>query len=255
MLKSTNYDDDLESGYGATSTKIEKDEFYKGLMSGEQGHYAEEEVIHKGFIRKVYGILSFQLLLTFATAAVMSLHKGIREYVISSIGWFYASLVLSIVTLVALICYKNRHPHNMILLTLWTFVEAYTIGVVTAIYTDAGKGDIVLQALFITMAVFIGLTIFTVQSKINFSFLGAALGLCLWILILWGLIIAVFGWKDDYLYSLFGAIVFSLYIVFDTWLLHARLDPDEYILAAISLYLDIINLFLHILSLLSNDRN
>jgi len=62
-------------------------------------------------------------------------------------------------------------------------------------YTEAGMGDIVLQALFITMAVFVGLTIFTVQSKIDFSFLGAGLGVCLWILIVWGFVISIFGWK------------------------------------------------------------
>ena len=33
-----------------------------------------------------------------------------------------------------------------------------------------------------------------------------------------------------------------------------RLSPEEYIFAAINLYLDIINLFLHILKMLSRDQ-
>ena len=47
-----------------------------------------------------------------------------------------------------------------------------------------------------------------------------------------------------------GAIIFSCFIVFDTHLLIHKLSPEEYIVAAINLYLDIINLFLEILKIL-----
>ena len=49
-----------------------------------------------------------------------------------------------------------------------------------------------------------------------------------------------------------GAVIFSLYIVYDVWEISKRLSPDEYITAAISLYLDIVNLFLHILRILAS---
>ncbi len=47
-----------------------------------------------------------------------------------------------------------------------------------------------------------------------------------------------------------GAILFSCFIVFDTHMLIHKLSPEEYITAAINLYLDIINLFLEILKIL-----
>ena len=50
--------------------------------------------------------------------------------------------------------------------------------------------------------------------------------------------------------AILGAIVFSCFIVFDTHLLIHKLSPEEYIVAAINLYLDIINLFLEILKIL-----
>ena len=37
----------------------------------------------------------------------------------------------------------------------------------------------------------------------------------------------------------------------DTYMIHKRLGPDDYIIAAIELYLDIINLFIFILQLLN----
>lgn len=47
-----------------------------------------------------------------------------------------------------------------------------------------------------------------------------------------------------------GALLFCGFIIYDTHLLMHKLSPEEYILAAINLYLDIINLFLHLLRFL-----
>lgn len=53
-------------------------------------------------------------------------------------------------------------------------------------------------------------------------------------------------------YGSIGALIFSLYIVYDTQLMMGgkhkyALSPEEYIFAALNLYLDIINLFRYIL--------
>jgi FtsH-binding integral membrane protein len=126
-----------------------------------------------------------------------------------------------------------------------------------AVGTDFQKHgtNSVLMALGITTSLFLGLTAFTLQSKWDFSFLGAGLSSVLWILLFWGICMSLFGSSSElrYLYSLAGAIIFSLYIVFDTWKISQVYGPDDYILGAIDLYLDIINLFLFILRLL-NDR-
>ena len=44
------------------------------------------------------------------------------------------------------------------------------------------------------------------------------------------------------IYAVGGCLIFSGYIVYDTYLINARLSPDEYIMGAISLYLDFVNL-------------
>lgn len=54
--------------------------------------------------------------------------------------------------------------------------------------------------------------------------------------------------------SVGGAILFCLFIVFDTQAIMHNLSPEEYILATINLYLDIINLFLHILRALAISK-
>lgn len=47
-----------------------------------------------------------------------------------------------------------------------------------------------------------------------------------------------------------GAFLFCLFIIYDTKLIMETLSPEEYILATINLYMDIINLFLYILRIL-----
>ena len=61
-------------------------------------------------------------------------------------------------------------------------------------------------------------------------------------------------------YCAIGAIIFSVYIVYDTQLMIGGkhkyfLSPEEYIFASLNLYLDIINLFMYILSIIGNSRN
>mmetsp|Transcript_1210 Transcript_1210/g.2756 ORF Transcript_1210/g.2756 Transcript_1210/m.2756 type:complete len:85 (-) Transcript_1210:1024-1278(-) len=73
----------------------------------------------------------------------------------------------------------------------------------------------------------------------------------------------VFGLTGNYssgfafIISCAAVLVFTGMILYDTSLIMHRLAPDEFILGAISLYLDILNLFLHILRILSElqDRN
>ena len=56
-----------------------------------------------------------------------------------------------------------------------------------------------------------------------------------------------------------GGLIFSLYIVYDTQLMMGgkhkySLSPEEYIFAALNIYLDIINLFMYILMIVGAAR-
>jgi protein lifeguard len=56
--------------------------------------------------------------------------------------------------------------------------------------------------------------------------------------------------------SFVGAVLFSLFLIFDTQQMMTQLSPEEYILATINLYMDILNLFLYILRILNElNRN
>lgn len=205
----------------------------------------------------MYLTLLAQLSLTTAVCALCMYVEAVRSYVLANAALFYLGLILSLAMLIVLWCVKHRFPLNLICLALWTAVEAYTIGVICGMYVALGYEEAVMQAFGLTLALFVALTIFTMQSKWDFGFLRVALFACLLILIVWGLVNLIFGFRAIWLYSLFGAIVFCLFIIFDTWLLirrGAHFEEGDWILASINLYLDVVNLFLFLLELLTARR-
>ncbi|XP_023213611.1 protein lifeguard 4-like [Centruroides sculpturatus] len=113
----------------------------------------------------------------------------------------------------------------------------------------------VLQAFFLTLCVTISLTLFTFQSKYDVSSWGGGLFSILCILSI-GMVLQMFtgSTQMELFLSIGGAILFSLFIIYDTHMIMHRLSPEEYILASIDLYLDIINLFFHLLRILSHSR-
>ena len=95
------------------------------------------------------------------------------------------------------------------------------------------------------------LTLFAMQSRVEWSFLGAGLYGSLYLLIVAGLLGLVL--RSDLLmtlYALAGSLIFCIYIIYDTYLITRKLGYDDYIVAAIELYLDMLNLVLFLLSLL-----
>ena len=118
----------------------------------------------------------------------------------------------------------------------------------------AAGGMLVLQALLLTAAVFISLTTYVFVTKKDFSWIGGALSMGLMILLMWSFMNMIFpvtfGGFGHSIFSMFGAVLFSGYILYDTSNIMHHMGPDDYILAAVSLYLDIINLFLYLLEIL-----
>ena len=86
----------------------------------------------------------------------------------------------------------------------------------------------------------LGLTLFTFQSKYDFSGLGPWLFGGLIALLMTGLVASFFPFNRtlDLFYAAGGTLLFSGYILYDTYMINKRLSPDEYIMGAISLYLE-----------------
>ena len=212
-----------------------------------------QKMLHIGFIRKVYGILTCQLFLTAGISYLCTL--GDRTAFINAYPYVHLPLfIANMVLLGAVYAFRKRSPLNLLLLGIWTGVMAVTMGFITAVYVEAGESNLLFEAVGITGAAFVSLTIFTFQSKIDFSFMGAGLYVGLNLLIMFSFLSLLVGVSLPLLYSVAGTVLFSAYIIFDTSRLIKDFQPDEYINASIQLYLDILNLFLYILRILGKKK-
>jgi FtsH-binding integral membrane protein len=212
---------------------------------------AAHVAIRMGFIRKVLGILSVQLLCTSVFGAICVFTPGAKGLV-QQVSWLMPiGLILSIGLLIAMLVKRHETPTNYWLLAAWTIVESYTVGVVTTFYDVV----VVVEAVFLTAAVVIALFVYSFQTTRDFSSMGAGLFSVLWVLVIAGILqIFLMSPAMEFMIAVGGAVLFSLFIVVDLHLLMHKLSPEEYILATINLYLDIINLFLHILRLIQSVR-
>ena len=55
-------------------------------------------------------------------------------------------------------------------------------------------------------------------------------------------------------YTAVGTLIFSGLLVFDTWRLRTVYGPNDYVPAAVNIYLDLLNLFLFLLRILGGGR-
>lgn len=213
----------------------------------------ESPQVRWAFIRKVYSILAFQLLLTVAVSSVIVFVHPISVFFATTTAGLVLYIVLLItpfIILCPLYFYHQKHPLNFFLLALFTITLSFGIGLSCA-FT---KGRIVLEAAILTTVVVVSLTLYTfwaARRGQDFNFLGPFLFGSLLVLLVFALIQILFplGKLSLMIYGGLAAIIFCGYIVYDTDNLIKRHSYDEYIWASVSLYLDIINLFLALLTL------
>mmetsp|Transcript_36315 Transcript_36315/g.67550 ORF Transcript_36315/g.67550 Transcript_36315/m.67550 type:complete len:251 (-) Transcript_36315:183-935(-) len=220
--------------------------------------------IRRGFVQKVYGIVAAQLVLTMAIARPISMlgNKFLVEY-----PWVpVASFAVLLSTLCVMMCCRETmrtFPKNYMFLGVFTAAESVFIGLACGQY----NAHVILGALAITAAMFLMLTAYAFTTKTDMTSFGPYLFMALSAVCCVGFAVAVMQMMGLYVpllqtfYCLCGVILFSFYVIYDTQLMlgsyggHAlEFSIDDYVFAAINLYVDILNLFVNILQLLG-DRN
>jgi len=211
------------------------------------------------FITRVYSILWVQLVVTSIFIGCCNQIQPLQKFMIS--GWgstlVFPCFILMIVLSCMIYC---RHdiiktcPGSGIYLTLFTGASTYILGYVGVVTSS----ETLLLAGLSTLGIFSGLSLYAVQTKYDYTDKGGYLLALLLGLVICGLFIPFTSLPIlSIVYSSAGSIIFSFYIVYDTQLIvcgnhrSVMFHIDDYVLASVSLYLDIINLFLMLLDLLN----
>lgn len=201
------------------------------------------------FFQRVFGILAAQLTTTFGFVAWFQLDASVRSYVLSVPRVALASLLLGVVALIGMAICKPRGAPLVVALAIFTVCDSYTIGVIAALY-DA---SVVLEAAAFTVAITAACMVWGWTTKRDLARFETALFVTLVMVTLSGLVCVAFPATPlvDTALAALGALVFAAYVVIDTQRIAKRTSAEDYVFAAIDLYVDITRLFINLIELLA----
>lgn len=212
------------------------------------------------FIRKVYMIISVQLLVTVAIIAVFTFVEAVGTFVRANPAVYYVSYAVFFVTYIVLACCqgpRRRFPWNIIILSIFTLAMSFMAGTIASYYSSRA----VIISMGITVLITIAVTVFCFQTKVDFTSCGGFFAILGIGLMLTGIVTAiVLAFKYIYwlhmLYAGLAAVAFTLFLVYDTQLVLGKgknsISPEEYIYGAMQIYTDIVQIFLSLLQIVGS---
>ncbi|XP_039482528.1 protein lifeguard 1 isoform X3 [Drosophila santomea] len=215
----------------------------------------EDPTIRMGFVRKVFGILLVQLLFTLAVIAIFAYHQPTKDFIQENFLLVLVAMIVNVIVLTTIVCVENvrrRHPVNLICLALYTFTMSLLLGTAASLMDS----NVVISAVGITTVLVIALCIYAVQTKYDYTAAGGVILTFVMIL----LVLSVCGfWMPDFVDSLpitcLCTFIGCFFLIVDMQSIvggnrSEQLDPEEYVFAALTLYVDVVRIFIYILRIL-----
>jgi FtsH-binding integral membrane protein len=203
-------------------------------------------------VRRTYALVLVSVIVTMAGATFGLSQPRLLQFAAAH------PFIMFIITLAPLLLAtrkKAEFPMNIGLVLLFNFVMGVFISPTLFIYGRQQPG-VIGQAAVLTIGAFGILTMYAFVSRRDFSAWGSFLIVGLWVLI--GTMFLNFFFQNNtvslWLASV-SVLLFSGLLVFDTWRLRNFYGPDEYVGAAVQIYLDLLNMFMAILRIMGNRRN
>jgi FtsH-binding integral membrane protein len=204
-------------------------------------------------VRRTYGLVFLSILVTMLGAAFAltqpALLEGVVAHPIITFICMFAPLMMAMRS-------ARQFPKNIILTFIFTFIEGIWIAPFLMMAEQHQTG-VVGEAALLTFVAFGVLSLYAVMSRRDFSAWGSFFIVGLVVLFV-AMIINMFMHSDavGLWISAVGVLVFSGLLVFDTWRIvrSGRYGQDDYVMAAVQIYLDLLNMFIFILALLSGGN-
>ncbi|WP_187934366.1 Bax inhibitor-1/YccA family protein [Helicobacter pylori] len=217
--------------------------------------YAEDSVLHESelvsFVKTTYKFFAGSLLL----ATIGALLGLMNFQAVVQYKWVF--FIAEIVALFGLMFSKSKPGLNLFMLFAFTSLSGVTlVPLLGMVIAKAGLGAI-WQALGMTTIVFGLMSVYALKTKNDLANMGKMLFIALIVVLVCSLINLFLG-SPMFQVVIAGAsaILFSLYIAYDTQNIVKGMY-DSPIDAAVSLYLDFLNVFISILQIIGifSDRD
>ncbi len=210
------------------------------------GYAQKTESASVGFMKKTYQLLAASMVAAAIGAYVtMPYAMAVMQY-----KWFIFGAEL-LILFFGLGMSKGKPGLNLFMLFAFTFLTGVSLVPLLASLIGAGSGGTIGTAFLMTSVLFGALSIFAINSKSDFSNWGKPLFITLIIVIVASLV-NYFILKSPIMHIIITAgilLLFSIFTIYDTQNI-ANGAYDSEVDAAVSLYLDFLNMFTAILQLL-----
>jgi len=198
------------------------------------------------FMKKTYQLLAASMIAAAAGAyATMPYAEAIMQY-----KWFIFGAEL-LVLFFGLSLSRGKPGLNLAMLFLFTFLTGVSLVPLLAALIGAGNGALIGNAFLMTSVLFGSLSLFAINSKSDFSSWGKPLFITLIVVIVASLV-NYFFLQSPIMHIVITAgilLLFGIFTIYDTQNI-ANGAYDSEVDAAVSLYLDFLNMFTAILQLL-----
>jgi FtsH-binding integral membrane protein len=210
--------------------------------------------IREGFIYKVFGIVLYQILILFMMVFLGYTFQSFHDLLLTSKKMFIITFFIFFTCLLLPIFNPSIYrtvPTNYIVLTIFSLSFGWWIAAFTILYTKTS----VLFVLCLTVVTVASLTVYAFFTKKDYTVYGSFLFTALIVLIVASLLELFFPIPIlRLIISYFSLMLFSIYLIYDVQLVIGdkkhKFSEDDYILAALNIYLDIVNIFIELLQLL-----
>jgi FtsH-binding integral membrane protein len=204
-------------------------------------------------VRRTYSLVFVSVLVTVA-GAMFGLSRP--ELMNWQIEHRFISAFAPFLPLLLVLRMQKAFPANLLLVFLFSLTIGITLSPILYVYGQQQPG-LITQAAMLTIGAFGVLTAYAFISRRDFSAWGSFFMVGLFVVI-GGMLLNIFFFHNpaaDLALAAITVLVFSGLLVFDTWRIRNQYGPDEYVGAAVQIYLDLLNLFLAILRILGGRRN
>ncbi len=226
-----------------------------------------QQIIISRFIGRVYGWMSVGLLVTAATAFMAVQSQGFMESLLNSRGLFFFLIILELGLVFGLSALARKISPMQALMGFMAFslVNGLTLSAVFIIYTYSS----IFQVFLVTAGMFGGMAIFGAVTKRDLTGVGSFLIMGVWGLILVGVVNMFLGSTSLHLgLSVAGVIIFAGLAAYDSqrikqmalvWAnneggVNSREAGVSTVMAALTMYLNFINLFFMLLRLMGDRK-
>jgi FtsH-binding integral membrane protein len=201
-------------------------------------------------VRRTYSLVFVSVLVTIVGAMFTLSQPALRDQVNA-----HPIITMLCMWIPLLFAGRASFPSNIGFVLLFNFA----MGVMLAfpLYKlGSSQPGLITEAAGLTLGAFGALTLYAFVSRRDFSAWGSFFFVGLFVLIVTSFLNLFIRNQTAGLWLASASVlVFSGLLVFDTWRLRNVYGPDDYVNAAVQIYLDLLNMFLAILRILGNRRS